>query len=196
MYYVMFKYTDIRKSAVIYDIIIIVNIIINNIYDRQWCKDMIRSRVKGPPIRLSYTIHHKIQWEDKRKQCVGNYGFCHHYRHNERDGVSNHRGLHCLLYCWFSRRSKKTSNLRVSGLCVGYSPMTVNSPHKGPVSRKMFPFDDVIMALPGVEPRAFLCSILYSFVISAGHFITAVRTGIFLLDIAHHLCHCDHIALS
>ena len=35
-------------------------------------------------------------------------------------------------------RSKKTSKLRVTGLCVGF-------PHKWPVTRKMFPFDDVIM---------------------------------------------------
>ena len=40
---------------------------------------------------------------------------------------------------------KKTSKLRVTGLCVGNSPGPVNSPHKGPVTRKMFPFDDVIM---------------------------------------------------
>ena len=40
---------------------------------------------------------------------------------------------------------KKTSKLRVTGLCVGKSPGPVNSPHKGPVRRKMFPFDDVIM---------------------------------------------------
>ena len=38
---------------------------------------------------------------------------------------------------------KKTSMLRVTGLCAGNSP--VNSPHKGPVTRKMFSFDDVIM---------------------------------------------------
>ena len=30
-------------------------------------------------------------------------------------------------------------------LCVGNSPGPVNSPHKWPVTRKMFPFDDVIM---------------------------------------------------
>ena len=42
-------------------------------------------------------------------------------------------------------RSKKTLKLRVTGLCVGNSPGPVNSPHKGPVTRKMFPFDDVIM---------------------------------------------------
>ena len=47
----------------------------------------------------------------------------------------------------FRRRSKKTSKLRVTGLCAGNSPGPVNSPHKGPVTRKMFSFDDVIMAL-------------------------------------------------
>ena len=30
------------------------------------------------------------------------------WRHNGRDGVSNHQRLHCLLNCWFSRRLKKT----------------------------------------------------------------------------------------
>ena len=34
---------------------------------------------------------------------------------------------------------KENIKLRVSGLCAG------NSPHKWPVTRKMFPFDDVIM---------------------------------------------------
>ena len=40
---------------------------------------------------------------------------------------------------------KETSKLRVTGLCVGNSPGPLNSPHKGPVTRKMFPFDDVIV---------------------------------------------------
>ena len=39
---------------------------------------------------------------------------------------------------------RKHQKLRVTGLCVGNSPGPVNSPHKGPVTRKMFPFDDVI----------------------------------------------------
>ena len=39
-----------------------------------------------------------------------------------------------------TRRSKKTSKLRVTGLCEGNS-------HKGPVTRERFPFDDVIMRL-------------------------------------------------
>ena len=68
-----------------------------------------------------------------------------HWRHNDPDGVSNHQPHGCLLNRLFRRRSKKTSKLRVTGLCVGNSPGPVNSPHKGQVTRKMFPFDDVIM---------------------------------------------------
>ena len=67
------------------------------------------------------------------------------WRYNDHDGVSNHQPHHCLLNRLFRRRSRKTSKLRVTGLCVGNSPGPVNSPHKGPVMRKMFPFDDVIM---------------------------------------------------
>ena len=70
-----------------------------------------------------------------------------HWRHNDHNGVSNHQPHGCLLNRLFRRRSKKTSELRVTGLCVGNSPGPVNSPHKGPVTRKMFPFDDVIMGI-------------------------------------------------
>ena len=47
-----------------------------------------------------------------------------HWHHNEDDGVSNHQPLDCLLNRLFSRRSKKTSKLRVIGPCVGNSPVT------------------------------------------------------------------------
>ena len=67
------------------------------------------------------------------------------WRHNDHDGVSNHQPHGCLFNRLFRRRSKKTSKIRVTGLCAGNSPEPVNSPHKGPVTRKMFPFDDVIM---------------------------------------------------
>ena len=67
------------------------------------------------------------------------------WRHNGRDSVSNHQPHDCLLNLLFRRRSKKTSKLRVTGLCAGNSPGPVNSPQKWPVTRKMFPFDDVIM---------------------------------------------------
>ena len=55
------------------------------------------------------------------------------WRHNERDGVSNHQPHDCFLKLLFRRRSKKTSLA------------AVNSPHKGPVTRKLLPFDDVVM---------------------------------------------------
>ena len=67
------------------------------------------------------------------------------WRHNDHDSVSNHQPRCCLLNRSFRRRSKKTSKLRVTDLCVGNSSGLVNSPYKGPVTRKMFPFDDVIM---------------------------------------------------
>ena len=68
-----------------------------------------------------------------------------HWRHNERDGVSNHRRLDYLLDRFIRRRSKKTSKFRVTGLCAGNSPLTgdVISPCKEPITRTMFPFDDV-----------------------------------------------------
>ena len=80
------------------------------------------------------------------------------WRHNGHDSVSNHQPHHCLLKRLFRRRSKQTSKLRVTGLCVGNSPGAVNSPHKWPVTRKMFPFDDVILYIfsPGMDP----CSLL------------------------------------
>ena len=39
-----------------------------------------------------------------------------------RDSVSNHQPHDYLLNRLFRRRSKKTSKLRVTGLCVGNSP--------------------------------------------------------------------------
>ena len=50
------------------------------------------------------------------------------WRHNWRDGISNHHPHHCLLKRLFRRRPKKTSKLRVTGLCVGNSPVTGEFP--------------------------------------------------------------------
>ena len=50
------------------------------------------------------------------------------WRHNERDGVSNHQHHDCLLNRLFRRRSKKTLKLRVTGLCAGNSPVTGEFP--------------------------------------------------------------------
>ena len=69
------------------------------------------------------------------------------WRHNELDGVSNHQPHDCLFNGLFRRRSKNTSKLRVTGPCRGIHRGSMNSPHKGPVTQKMFLFDGVIMLL-------------------------------------------------
>ena len=78
------------------------------------------------------------------------------WRHNGRDGISNHQPHKCLLNLLFKVQIKETSKLRITGLCEGNSPVT-GDPHKGPVTRKMFPFDDVILIvlnLPDILPTA------------------------------------------
>ena len=51
-----------------------------------------------------------------------------HWRHNERGGVPDHQPRDCLLSRLFGCRSKKTSKLRVTGLCAGISPVTGKFP--------------------------------------------------------------------
>ena len=53
-----------------------------------------------------------------------------------------------MIVYWtvYSRhRSKKHQSLASLAFVRGINQWPVNSPHKGPVTRKMFPFDDVIM---------------------------------------------------
>ena len=65
-------------------------------------------------------------------------------RHNGRDGVSNHNRLDFLLYCLFRRRSKKTSKLRVTGLCEGNPPVTGGFLSQRISNAEIFPSDDLI----------------------------------------------------
>ena len=57
--------------------------------------------------------------------------------------VSNHQHHGCLLNCLF--RWEKTTKLRVTGLCVGNSPVTGEIPAQMAGNAEMFLFDDVIM---------------------------------------------------
>ena len=50
------------------------------------------------------------------------------WRHDERYSVSNHQRLDCFLIRLFRRRSKKTSKLRIAGLCEGKPPVTGEFP--------------------------------------------------------------------
>ena len=104
----------------------------------------------------SISSKYKQEWvhincsQSESKPCKHGYYvryFCYslQWRHNGLDSVSNHQPHRCLLSRLFGRWSKKTAKLRVTGLCAGDSPGPVNFPNKGPVTRKMFPFDGVIM---------------------------------------------------
>ena len=66
-----------------------------------------------------------------------------HWRHNERGGVSNHQIVYSTVYSDAdqSKHQSSASLAFVRGIHRG----PVNSPHKWPVTRKKFPFDDVIM---------------------------------------------------
>ena len=59
---------------------------------------------------------------------MGALGFSLQWRHNGCDSVSDHQPHDCLLNRLFRRRSKKTSKLHVTGLCVGNSPGTGEFP--------------------------------------------------------------------
>ena len=74
----------------------------------------------------AYLHHRTVQW-----------------RHNGHDGVSSHQPHDCLLKRLFRRRSN-TKAPRHWPFVRGIHRW----PHKGPVTRKMFPFDDAIMLQP------------------------------------------------
>ena len=68
------------------------------------------------------------------------------WRHNGHYDVSNHQPHERLLNRLFRRRSAKKNQSTASLAFVREIHRgPVNSPHKWPVKRKKFPFDDVIM---------------------------------------------------
>ena len=61
------------------------------------------------------------------------------WRHNERDGVSNHQPHGCLFKRLFKAQiNKKTSKLRVTGLCEGNSPVTAQRTSTAEIVSIMF----------------------------------------------------------
>ena len=88
------------------------------------------------------------------------------WRHNELDGVSNHQHYHCLLNYLFGCRSKKTSKLRVTGLCVGNSPGTGEFPAQKASNAENVSIwwrhhDGVMLSICGFKPKT-LCLRFYS----------------------------------
>ena len=68
------------------------------------------------------------------------------WRHNNCDGVPNHRDLHYLPNCLFRCRSKKTPKLCISGLCERNPPVTGGFPSQRANNAENVSFNDVIMS--------------------------------------------------
>ena len=75
-------------------------------------------------------FHHQSQW-------------C----HNEHDCISNHQPHHCLLNHLFKAQINETWKLHITGFVRGIHRWPVNSPHKGPVVWKRFPFVAIHFAI-------------------------------------------------
>ena len=99
-----------------------------------------------------WLIRQKTDWHQSngRTHCTqqsayrGGKSYCCtlQWRHYELDGVSNHQPHDC--YSRADQRKHQSSASLVFVWGIHRSP--VNSPHEWPVTRKTFPFDDVIMA--------------------------------------------------
>ena len=68
-----------------------------------------------------------------------------HWRHNEPDGVSNLQPRECLLNYYSGADQRKHQSPASLAFVRRIHRGPVNSPHKKPVTRKIFPFDDVII---------------------------------------------------
>ena len=69
------------------------------------------------------------------------------WRHNGRDYVSNHQPHNCLLNRNSGTDQSKHQSSASLAFVWGNHRGPVNSTHKWPVTRKMFPFYDVIMCV-------------------------------------------------
>ena len=90
-------------------------------------------RVTGAVMYFQKTYHENQVMRFRRNLCPGwqfheNETYTLQWHHNGCDGVSNHQPHHCLLNRLFRRRSKKTSTICVTCLCVGNSPATCEFP--------------------------------------------------------------------
>ena len=65
--------------------------------------------------------------------------------HNEHNGISNNQSHDCLLNRYSGADQRKHQSSTSLAFVRGIYLWPVNSLHKGPVTRKMMPFDEVIM---------------------------------------------------
>ena len=71
--------------------------------------------------------------------------FSYQWRHNGRDSVSNHQHHDCFLNLYSDTDQRKNQSFTSLAFVRGIHRKPVNFQHKWPVTRKLFPIDDVIM---------------------------------------------------
>ena len=76
--------------------------------------------------------HHGLRWHDLEPPQKSPLQWC----HNGSDGVPNHLPHHFLLNHLSRRKSNKTSQLRVTGLCAGNSPVIGEFPAQMAINAK------------------------------------------------------------
>ena len=97
------------------------------------------------------TIHYLNQWcssllsHIELTMVLTRFSYVITLRHNEHNGVTNHQHLNCLCNSLFGSDQRKHQSSASLAFERGIHWWLVDSPPKGPVMRKMFPFDDIIM---------------------------------------------------
>ena len=123
-----------------------------NYHHRPYCK----LSFWQPPMRIpDKFVSNKAQWcVNSSHKVVKKDAEALQWRHYEHEMVPNHQPRDYLLNSLFRHRWKKSS--ASLAFVWGIHQWPVNSPDIGPVTRKMFPFDDVIMECnikwPNVSP--------------------------------------------
>ena len=87
----------------------------------------------------------KLKWNCYRS--TASFSEALQWRHNEPAGVSNHQPHDCLLNRHSGADRRKDQSSASLAFVRGIHRWPVNSPHKGPITRKKLPFDDVIMGV-------------------------------------------------
>ena len=116
---------------------------VSNIYIKPWGGNRMKQQ-----ILMVYRFIGNYCYNQSQSNAVIStwYHFSLQWRHNGRNSVSNHQPHDCLLKGLFRHRSQRKHESSASLAFVhGIHRGPVNSPHKWPVTRKMFPFDDVPM---------------------------------------------------
>ena len=109
---------------------------ISSLWDMPWLTDiplLVNLRTRPPPLTLGSHLTPPVKCTffcifDRHEPENANVIVTLLLRHNGCNDASNHEPHDCLLNRSFRRRWKRTSKLRVTGLCAGNSPVTGEFP--------------------------------------------------------------------